>query len=456
MSETKQENDPNQDSEFEALLDYLKSSRGFDFTAYKRASLVRRVTRRMQMISIKGFGNYIDYLEVHPEEFSQLFNTILINVTSFFRDPEVWDFLKSDIIPRIISNKKPDETIRVWCAGTASGEEAYTIAMLLCEALGDDQFRERVKIYATDVDEEALSEARAASYNAKQAESVSPEFLTKYFENTDSRLVFRKDLRRLVIFGRHDLIQDAPISKVDLLTCRNTLMYFNAEAQAKILAHFHFALNDDGVLFLGRSEMLLTHANVFTPLDLRRRLFVKVPRVNFRDRLLTFTHNNHEENVNQLANHIRIREAAFEISPTAQIVTDQDGLLALANQQARAQFGIITNDIGRPFKDLEVSYRPAELRSRIEQAYTERRLISLALPKKLPSCCRFFSSGSLRGSKTTSWAKPPGGRKRLPGNVAQRHQPPGPRYRVQGYLHPAQEQDRRHTRSDLADGGTGS
>ena len=377
MSEKAKESNASQDREFEALLDYLKRSRGFDFTAYKRPSLMRRVSRRMEMVNVTGFSNYIDYLEVHPEEFAHLFNTILINVTSFFRDAEVWESIKGDVFPRILANKKPDEPIRVWCAGTASGEEAYTIAMLLCERMGDEQFRDRVKIYATDVDEDALSQARLASYTAKQVEAIPPDSLTKYFESTDSRFVFRKDLRRAVIFGRHDLIQDAPISRVDLLTCRNTLMYFNAEAQSKILVHFHFALNDNGVLFLGRSEMLLTHTNIFTPLDLRRRLFVKVPRLNLRDRLLILAHNNDEDNVNQLANHIRIREAAFEISPAAQIVLDQNGILVLANQQARVQFGISSKDMGRPIKDLEISYRPAELRSRIEQAYAERRLVSL-------------------------------------------------------------------------------
>jgi two-component system CheB/CheR fusion protein len=376
MSDAKK-SDPEHDYEFEELLEYLKRSRGFDFTAYKRASLMRRVTRRMQTVSVDSYNDYQDYLQVHPEEFSQLFNTILINVTKFFRDEEAWEFLRTDIIPRISQNKKPDEPIRVWCAGAASGEEAYTIAILLSEALGPEQFHERVKIYATDVDEEALNQARAASYNAKQMETVPPEFIEKYFERTDTRYIFRKDLRRAVIFGRHDLIQDAPISRVDLLSCRNTLMYFNSEAQSKILVHFHFALNDGGILFLGKSEMLLTHTNIFKPLDLRRRVFTKVPRLNLRDRMLILARNNIEDDANQLADHVRIREAAFEAGLAAQIVVDQSGQLVLANQYARAQFGINPKDVGRLFKDLEICYRPVELRSRIEQAYAERRLISL-------------------------------------------------------------------------------
>ena len=369
--------DPNQERDFEALLEYLKRSRGFDFTGYKRPSLMRRVSKRMEAVAVDSFADYQDYLQVHPEELAFLFDTLLINVTRFFRDEESWEYLKAEVIPRIIESKKPTDQIRVWCAGVASGEEAYTIAMLLSEHLGPKQFTERVKIYATDIDEDALNQARMASYGAKQIETVPADFIKKYFEQSDSRFTFRKDLRRCVIFGRHDLVQDAPISRVDLLTCRNTLMYFNADAQAKILVHFHFAINDQGILFLGKSEMLLTHTNIFTPLDLKRRLFIKAPRLNLRDRLLIMAHNASEGETNNIANHVRIREAAFETNRVAQIVLDQNGLLVLANQEARAQFGIIPKDIGRPFRELEVSYRPAELRSRIEKAYAARQLVTM-------------------------------------------------------------------------------
>ena len=155
----------------------------------------------------------------------------------------------------------PTQPLRVWSAGCASGEEAYTLAMVLAEMLGPTEFRDRVKIYATDVDEEALTQARQASYTEREVRGVPPELLERYFEPTGGRYVFRKDLRRSVIFGRNDLVQDAPISRIDLLVCRNTLMYFNAETQARILARFHFALADGGVLFLGKAEMLLSHGS---------------------------------------------------------------------------------------------------------------------------------------------------------------------------------------------------
>ncbi len=361
--------------EFEALLEYLLRTRGFDFTAYKRPSLMRRMTRRMQMIKIEDFAEYMDYLEVHPEEFAQLFDTILINVTAFFRDQPFWDFLAQEILPRIINERKPDEPIRVWSAGCASGEETYTIAILLAEALGQDPFRDRVKIYATDVDEEALNRARHASYSEKDIEPVPPELKEKYFESASNRYIFRNDLRRSIIFGRHDLVQDAPISHLDLLTCRNTLMYFNAEAQSRIMAHFHFALNDRGYLFLGRAEMLLTHTNIFTPVELRYRVFSKVPKIQRPDRLPDLAQAEDVDGGNQLARQLRVRDVTFKSSPLAQIVVDVDGNLAMASERARTLFGLSQRDVGRSFRDLEVSYRPVDLRSLIDRCQNEKRVV---------------------------------------------------------------------------------
>jgi two-component system, chemotaxis family, CheB/CheR fusion protein len=159
----------------------------------------------------------------------------------------------------MVAAKGPTETLRVWGAGCASGEEAYTLAILLTEMLGPAEVRDRVKIYATDVDEEALTHARHGSYSERKVRGVPTDLLDRYFDLTGGRYVFRKDLRRSVIFGRNDLVQDAPISRIDLLVSRNALMYFNAETQARILTRFHFALANTGVLFLGKAEMLLSH-----------------------------------------------------------------------------------------------------------------------------------------------------------------------------------------------------
>ncbi|MEQ8962329.1 MAG: protein-glutamate O-methyltransferase CheR [Coleofasciculus sp. C2-GNP5-27] len=209
---------------FEYLLEYLKETRGFDFTGYKRSTLKRRVTRRMQSHQIDNFGDYLDYLEVHPEEFEPLFNTILINVTAFFRDTDAWNYLRHQILPQLLQEKDRQGQIRVWSAGCSSGEEAYSIAILLAEMMGLEQLRQRVKIYATDVDEEALNQARLARYSSKALENLSEEWRQRYFEQVGNQYVFRYDIRRVVIFGRNDLVQDAPISRLDLLICRNTLI----------------------------------------------------------------------------------------------------------------------------------------------------------------------------------------------------------------------------------------
>jgi two-component system CheB/CheR fusion protein len=361
--------DPQSLAEFEALLAYLKQSRGFDFTAYKRSSLVRRVLVRMQTLGVKGYATYLDFLQVDPEEFTRLFNTILINVTSFFRDQPNWEVLRDAVIPPLVGAAQGTGAIRVWSAGCASGEEAYSIAILLAEAIGPEAFRERVKIYATDVDEEALNQARHAVYGPRIAEDVPGPLLEKYFDRQDDHFMFNKELRRSVIFGRHDLIQDAPISRVDLLICRNCLMYFNTEAQARILARFHFALVPGGVLFLGKAETLLAQSATFEPVDIKRRLFIKAdwPQEN---RQLTFVQPHGYDRVRHL------REAAGDLSPVAQLVVDSDGLVVQMNQALRHLFGLGTRDIGRPLQDLEISYRPFELRSCIERAYMERRPVS--------------------------------------------------------------------------------
>jgi two-component system, chemotaxis family, CheB/CheR fusion protein len=365
--------EPRADRDLEVLLDYLRRSRGFDFTGYKRTSLSRRIQRRIQDVGADGYLGYLDHLEVDPEEFTQLFNTILLNVTSFFRDPPVWEYLGAEVLPQLAAAKAADEPIRIWSAGCASGEEAYTLAMVVAEVLGAEAVRERVKIYATDVDEEALGQARQARYTAKQVEGVPPELLGRYFERHGDDHVFSKELRRSVIFGRHDLIQDAPISRIDLLVCRNTLMYLNSETQSHVLARFSFALREAGYLLLGKAEMLLAHSDLFTSMDLKRRVFQKVPGATLRERLLVLTEGGERPVDTQVAREERIRSAALEASPEAQIVVDAAGYLMLANERARALFRLSVDDLGRPFQDLEISYRPLELRSKIQQIFVERR-----------------------------------------------------------------------------------
>ncbi|MET9338705.1 CheR family methyltransferase [Nonomuraea sp. NPDC003804] len=365
---------PAEEREFDDLLVMLKETRGFDFTGYKRTTLVRRISRRLEALKLTDYGEYRDYLELEPEEFSRLFDSLLINVTSFFRDPGAWQTLREVVIPALLAGKPAGKAIRVWSAGCATGEEAFSLAMVLAEELGIDEFKERVKIYATDLDEKALQVARAATYTERQMSEVPAPLRERYFEHVDSGYAFRRDLRRQVIFGRNDLTRDAPISRVDLLLARNTLMYFNTETQVNIIRRFHFALANPGYLFLGKAEMLLNHSDRFEPVDLRTRLFKKVGSTLAGPRASWTSAMGAGEPRSILT---ELKTAALASGPVAQIVLDGAGHLALVNSKAEVLFNLNPRDIGRPFQDLEVSYRPVELRSVIERVRTELRTVEL-------------------------------------------------------------------------------
>jgi two-component system CheB/CheR fusion protein len=365
--------DEDTDQEFDELLQMLRETRGFDFTGYKRSTLQRQVRRRMDARGLSSISEYRDYLELEPEEFSRLFDSLLINVTGFFRDPTAWQALRDTVLPELLAAKGPRRPIRVWSAGCATGEEAYTLAILLAEAIGIEDFISRVKIYATDLDEDALQQARAGVYTERQVAEVPEELRKKYFEPSGSRYAFRRDMRRQIIFGRNDLTRDAPISRVDLLVARNTLMYFNAETQSSIIRKFHFALTDPGFLFLGKAEMLLNHSEQFEPVDLRRRLFRKVGTSALAEapRMAAATAQGAGEPATVL------EAAALAAGPVAQLVIDRGGRLAAANLRAESLFNLRPRDVGRPFQDLEVSYRPIELRSVIEHVNADQRPVEL-------------------------------------------------------------------------------
>lgn len=339
--------------EFEALLDYLKHSRGCDLIGYKRSTLMRRFAHRMQEIKIDTYPDYLHYLQSHPEECSALLDTVLINVTSFFRDRDAWDYLANEIIPRIIASTEPQELIRVWSAACASGQEVYSLIMLFAEALGIEGCLQRVQFYATDVDEAALDQARRGIYQLKEVTEIPPDLLEKYFEQTEQGYVFHPQLRRRIIFGRQNLAEDPPMSKIDLLVCRNALMYFNATTQATILIRFHFALKNNGVLFLGSAETLIAHRPIFTPVNLKHRIFAKGLKLGVNEHLQINPRTRKKQAVDFLATHVRIWQTAFETSPFAQLVVDFNSCLIMANEQANALFGLTCNDVGRPLRSLK-------------------------------------------------------------------------------------------------------
>jgi two-component system CheB/CheR fusion protein len=368
---------------FEALLEHLTRTRGFQFTAYKRSSLARRVRKRMRTVGIDSYAQYVDHLEVHPDEFVQLFNTILINVTSFFRDAEAWEELSRRVIMPLVQRKAASgEPLRIWCAGCASGQEAYTLAMLVAEA-APDAASLAVKIYATDVDEEALQQARLASYGEGEMAGIPEPLRARYFDAVNGRFEFKKELRRWAIFGRHDLLSDAPISRIDVLTCRNTMMYMNADLQEKILRRFHFALRGGGHLMLGKAEMLNLNAGQFGPVELKQRIYVAEPDggPRLREDVAFVSAGRLARDVDFAGNApgsaLRLRDQALEATPVPQLTVDPQGNVVLVDRLARELFQIRLEDVGRPFRDLEVSFRPVELRSHLQQAFADRHSITL-------------------------------------------------------------------------------
>ncbi|GAA2312866.1 PAS domain-containing protein [Streptomyces kunmingensis] len=375
MSEAPRETET--DEELEDLLGFLRDARGFDFTGYKRSSLGRRIRKRMADVGTNAYADYRDQLETNADEFHALFNTILINVTSLFRDADTWTYLQREVVPELLDRLGSKDEIRVWSAGCSSGEEAYSLAIMFAEALGIEEALARVKIYGTDVDEEALRDARSGLYAAKSLEPLPAELRDKYFEQNGAQYAFRSDLRRRVIFGRHDITRDAPISRLDLLLCRNALMYFNVEAQTQIIDRFHFALRQGGFLCLGKAEMLLNDADRFDVVSMRQRIFRRRPgdasapyqpappklRAGFGRELQS------------VARSRQLRDLILDAAPGAALAVDPEGVVVLINNHARLQFGLTANDIGRPFQDLEISYRPVELRSLIDQATHERRTL---------------------------------------------------------------------------------
>ena len=245
--------------------------------------------------------------------------------------------------------------------------------MLLAEEMGVEAVKERVKVYATDLDTDALERARQAEYNSRDMASVPAELVERYFRPSGSGHVFSNELRRSVIFGRHDLLQDAPISRTDLLIFRNTLMYFNADVQSQLVHRLHFSVADHGFLFLGKVEML-SQSDLFDVVDARHRIFRKVNRTSLRSRLLAMA--------GRVVDPVpieddRIVEAAFELRANPEILLDPAGTVLAVNARTREMFGVGLDAVGRPFQDLELSYRPVELRSRIDQVRLEGRVVEL-------------------------------------------------------------------------------
>ncbi|MBX5162031.1 MULTISPECIES: CheR family methyltransferase [unclassified Rhizobium] len=250
----------------------LRNVTSHDFHGYKRGTFTRRVQRRMQVLQIVSIDTYIERLRASREEVQNLFQDLLIGVTQFFRDPSEFDALEREI-PRLFEGKEPTDQVRVWVLGCATGEEAYSIAMLLREHVATMDYPPEVQIFATDLDARALGIARAGRYSAAITSQVQPERLARWFVREGDTYCVVKELREMCIFSPHNIVKDAPFSRIDILSCRNLLIYLDNELQNRVMPIFHFALRPSGILFLGSSENVTRHAKLFAPVDRKNRLF---------------------------------------------------------------------------------------------------------------------------------------------------------------------------------------
>ncbi|ADO75317.1 CheR family methyltransferase [Stigmatella aurantiaca] len=265
---------PPRDSELEAILEKVRQVRSFDFRSYKRATLQRRIERRMAATRCQTRTAYLALLDRDANEVNTLVSSMLIKLTTFFRDPEVWTSLEK-VVREMTLKRQPDQELRIWSAGCATGEEAYSIAILAAEALGPGMPGAELKVFGTDVDEAAIAFARRGVYTPQQLEGCSKERLARWFVPSGGGYAVRKEIRRAVVFGVNNLVSDAPVSRIDLILCRNVFIYLDAELQKRSLARFHFALRHDGVLALGRSELIPFAAKLFEPVELTRRIYRK-------------------------------------------------------------------------------------------------------------------------------------------------------------------------------------
>lgn len=267
---------PDPEGALEKIFLLLRSQTSHDFSQYKRSTIKRRIERRMAVHQVSRLDEYLRYLQLTNDEVDALFRDLLIGVTNFFRDSDVFDTLQKRVIPKLLAGQIADRPIRIWVPGCSTGEEAYSIAMLLREYMEDHKASFKVQVFATDIDPEAIGRARAGSYSSSIISDVSPERLAHFFEQElpdGATYRIHKTIRDMLIFSEHDIIKDPPFSKLDLISCRNLLIYMGPELQKRLMLLFHYALNPSGMLLLGSSESIGESANLFAVIDRKAKIF---------------------------------------------------------------------------------------------------------------------------------------------------------------------------------------
>ncbi|WP_375447928.1 CheR family methyltransferase [uncultured Fibrella sp.] len=265
--------DSNNDEDLRPIIQLIHRSIGVDFSQYKITTIRRRIIRRMLLYKLDNLADYTQYLKEHPVEARVLYNDLLINVTSFFRDSEAMTYMGKVLLPQLVKNMSAREPLRIWVPACSTGQEAYSLAMLLLETIGDDVASPPIHIFATDLSEPAIAKARQGTYTKSEVIDISPERLQRFFIKIDDQYRIHKTIRDLCVFAPHNLFKDPPFSRLDLISCRNLLIYLNNGLQRKAFSTFHYALKPTGYLLLGKSETVNNSTALFTAVEKNFRVY---------------------------------------------------------------------------------------------------------------------------------------------------------------------------------------
>ncbi len=266
-----------EDESFRRILRLLHDARGVDFSLYRSTTIRRRIDRRLLLDNIASLAIYAKRLSTHPSELEVLYQDLLIGVTRFFRDPQAFEFLQRKVFPSLVKNRAADQEVRIWISGCSTGQEAYSLAMAYLEFMDKEKLRIPLKVFATDLNQAHLEKARAGFFAKSLTHDVSKERLKRFFTEENGSYRISKAVRELVVFAHHNVFADPPFSRMDLISCRNLLIYLEPVLQARVIPTFHYALKPEGILFLGASETVGRHTELFAPLDNRCRVYVKLP-----------------------------------------------------------------------------------------------------------------------------------------------------------------------------------
>jgi two-component system CheB/CheR fusion protein len=377
--------------DLEHFLEELHRNRGVDFRSYKRLTILRRLSRRMAATGCKSLDEYSTYVEEHPEEYKQLIGAFLIKVTEFFRDPELFDYLKEEVLPGLVEEAREGENqLRIWSAGCATGEEAYSLAILVSEVLGREAGLFNVRIFATDIDEDAVRFARRGVYPPSALGGLSEEQIGRYFVDEDGSYQVKKQIRGMIVFGEHDLAQRSPFPHVDLVVSRNVLIYFSGELQRRALQLFAYSLRDGGYLVTGKAESPSLLADLFAPVDRHNKVYRRhgqcsllpptlptspTPRArperSFGDR--SVQHGQAETQQQLSAASRTAGEDLLNRLPVGVVVVARDYTIEVINAAARQMLTISGVGVGQDFLHAMQEAPYAEVRKTIDEVFREGR-----------------------------------------------------------------------------------